>query len=209
MKTALRIALSVIGMVFAIWLVRIANFFSYVTFVPESEKYGVGLTFYFTVIEIVVGIIYEKCLKLMEERKSYISFVFYQKDQGAEMNSTPKVRNQKDNPAEVWVSLWLKGRSKNLRESVIVLHKSSIFDYQWNKDRRDNAVETDTDGNALIHIGRICSRSKNTDIKIDFRLLIIQKRIGYVRETIEPEIEGKTFRMHFENNKAEIIMGGD
>ena len=209
MKTILRIVLSITGMVFAIWLVRMENIFSYETLVPRSERYEVGLTCYFTIIGIIEGKIYDQILKQIEKRKSYVSFVFYQRDQGADMNNTPKVRNKEEGMAEIWISLWLKGCSKDLGSSDIILYASNTFEYQRKRDRVDDAIEVDTDGNAIIHIDKICSHSTNTDIKMDFCLMVVQKRTWYASETIEPEVRGKKLGMQFENNKAEIIMGGD
>ena len=71
----------------AIFILKKWNLFLYITFIPEDQRYDVGLTFYVALFEIIISALAE----YLETKHAHVKLIFFEVKSNENINNVPTI----------------------------------------------------------------------------------------------------------------------
>lgn len=206
MRKWLRLLVSLIGSIFALFIAHCFNICDWFTFIPEDKKYDGCVAIYFTLVEMGIGFAEEKIISFKESRKTYIEVSFYKPGDEASLNATPLLRFNDYGISEVMCKLSIVGKCSNIIDGEIVIPAINEADIQFAK--RGNGTSVNERGDAIIKLGDICSYTETINHQEDYRI-VLQRGLMDTRSELllKPIIKNvKTRNVSYKNNQLKIVM---
>lgn len=211
MKIVTRILASLIGTLIALVLVNLFNIFEYISIIPADSRYDIGITIYFTLIEIAVDMLYDKSLKYIESSKAHIEAILYLPNQEYNVEAVPNVRLNDYGMAEMRLHIGLSGKSNKIKNSTIMILAFQYADMQF--EGRGTGAQIDNQGNLVIDLKDLCNNRTEIKCEEEYKIVLQRGAIDNGSEIVlEPEIKingKKDCFTKYTHNKAIIVLEGN
>lgn len=204
LQKLLKILRPVLVALLGVYLANTINIFNYISFIPKDKTFDICIATYFTIFEILIEFLLEH---LRKKFMSEISVVFSINNTEKSIYSTPIIEFNKEDLAEMTITIQIEGRKKHFMNSIIVLPNVGFATIQKNIHSKETSV--DANGNYSIDLEKLFgSTHMKTIISSSFRVTFVKEPIDGER-TIEllPELKSKiSFRplVTFKHNKVLI-----
>ena len=208
MKIVTRILASLVGTLIALALVNSFNIFEYITNIPADKIYDIGITIYFTLIEIAVDMLYDKVTNYIQNSKAHIEAVLYLPNQEYNVDAVPNVRLNAVGMAEMRLHIGLSGKCKKIKNSKIMILAFQHADMQF--EGRGTGSQIDNQGNLVIDLNDLCNNRAEIKCEEEYKIILQRGCIDNGSDIVlEPEIKingKKDWFIKYTHNKAAIVL---
>jgi hypothetical protein len=198
LPTTVRILLrSILGPLFAVFLVSKINIFDFITFVPDDVKLEAGLTVYLAFFEAIFLIIE----KIAENNCAAVTCVFFTRESEADINNTPSISCSLGT-ASIKCRITLAGSARILRSSSLLLALPVWLSSQIEKSNQIMQYENQA---VLLPFDIIIPNSnrKKTEDVITVSIPFIQNMDdGILTNVLKPELKVTIFKKYLINYRT-------
>lgn len=198
LPTTVKILLrSILGPLFAVFLVSKINIFDFITLVPDDVKYEAGLTVYLAFSEAVFLIIG----KIAENNCAAVTCIFFTRESEVDINNTPAI-SCSIGTASIKCRVSLAGSARILRSTSLHLVLPVWLSSQIEKSNRILQYENQA---VLLSLGSLIPNNnrKKTEVEITVSIPFIQNMDeGILTNLLTPELKGTNLKRYLINYKT-------
>ena len=196
----------IIVSVVSVFFAKVFNIFDYISFIPPDRSFDICITTYFSILEILNGLISEK---IYSKFLSELIVIFSTRNTAITIDSTPIIRFNSEDLAEAIITVQISGRKQHFTNSILFIPNVNFATMQASVHSREEYV--DIGGNYIIDLEKIFGESNaRTCTACSFKVAFIKEPLDGER-TIEimPELRNtRQRRLHpmviYKHNKAQL-----
>lgn len=188
----------------ALFLLDKCNLFSFISFIPEDKLFDVALPIYISFIEAIFRFL----LTLLRARESAATITFFCRGNSPMLNVNPIILFNKENLAEIRLSIKLSGRKEAFQGKKIKIPAVDFASMQMGQ--KNKYIILNTDGSLEIDLQSLFGEAdKTSESSVSASIAFIQEQYYDNREiVINPQFIGKRFYwfgyVQYEHNQYRV-----
>lgn len=203
MKLLLKIISPIIASMLGVLLTNSFNLFDVIPFVPKEESFGLCITVYFPIIDVILNLIFEQFYKLLVDKfTSRLTATITSYNTNVANCENLSICFDRHDLAEAKMNVEIDGLKKHFKNTELVIYKPVFAEIQI--DNSSELVKTESDC-LRIKLDKLFNQQNYVKSKQTFKFSLIQDPVdGDAYFDIIPKLENKKFNLIYKHNKATI-----
>lgn len=203
MKLLLKIISPIIASVLGVLLTNSFNLFDVIPFVPKEESFGLCITVYFPIIDVIINFVFERfCKSLVDKFTSRLTATITSYNTNVANCENLSICFDRHDLAEAKMNVEIDGLKKHFKNTELVIYKPVFAEIQI--DNSSELVITESDC-LRIKLDKLFNQQNYVKCKQTFKFSLIQDPVdGDTYFDIIPKLENKKLNLIYKHNKATI-----
>ena len=203
MKLLLKIISPIIASILGMLLTNSFNLFDVIPFVPKEESFGLCITVYFPIIDVILNLIFEQFHKLLVDKfTSRLTATITSYNTNVANCENLSICFDRHDLAEAKMIVEIDGLKKHFKNTELIIYKPVFAEIQI--DNSSELVITESDC-LRIKLDKLFNQQNYVKCKQTFKFSLIQDPVdGDAYFDIIPKLENKKLNLIYKHNKATI-----
>ena len=203
MKLLLKIISPIIASMLGVLLTNSFNLFDVIPFVPKEESFGLCITVYFPIIDVILNLIFEQFHKLLVDKfTSRLTATITSYNTNVANCENLSICFDRHDLAEAKMNVEIDGLKKHFKNTELIIYKPVFAEIQI--DNSSELVITESDC-LRIKLDKLFNQQNYVKCKQTFKFSLIQDPVdGDAYFDIIPKLENKKLNLIYKHNKATI-----
>lgn len=179
------------------------NLFDVIPFVPKEESFGLCITVYFPIIDVILNLIFEQFHKLLVDKfTSRLTATITSYNTNVANCENLSICFDRHDLAEAKMNVEIDGLKKHFKNTELIIYKPVFAEIQI--DNSSELVITESDC-LRIKLDKLFNQQNYVKCKQTFKFSLIQDPVdGDAYFDIIPKLENKKLNLIYKHNKATI-----
>lgn len=179
------------------------NLFDVIPFVPKEESFGLCITVYFPIIDVILNLIFEQFHKLLVDKfTSRLTATITSYNTNVANCENLSICFDRHDLAEAKMIVEIDGLKKHFKNTELIIYKPVFAEIQI--DNSSELVITESDC-LRIKLDKLFNQQNYVKCKQTFKFSLIQDPVdGDAYFDIIPKLENKKLNLIYKHNKATI-----